>query len=59
MTERIRPQCAAKISLRENVLRAFNAVQTKCAFEMSKNFNSDTNLGIFVTSGVCISNTLQ
>jgi hypothetical protein len=43
MTDRVRPQCAAKISLRENVLRAFNAAQKKCAFEMSKYFDSDKN----------------
>jgi hypothetical protein len=46
MTERVRPQCAAKISLRENVLRAFNAAQTKCALEMSKCFDSDKNFRI-------------
>jgi hypothetical protein len=43
MTERIRPQCAAKNSLGENVLRAFNAELTECAFEMSKYFDSDKN----------------
>jgi hypothetical protein len=46
MTDRIRPQCAAKISLRENVLRAFNAAQKKCAFEMSKYFDLDKNFRI-------------
>jgi hypothetical protein len=43
MTERIRPQCAAKISLGENVLRAFNAELTEYAFKMSKYFDSDKN----------------
>jgi hypothetical protein len=43
MTERIRPQCAAKNSLGENVLRAFNAELTEYAFKMSKYFDSDKN----------------
>ena len=59
MTERIRPQCAAKISLGENVLRAFNAELTKDAFKMSKYFDSAKNFRNSCVWGLCISSTLQ